>query len=395
MNAFQRRMNTITQAVGVIVVFMLIFPTALENAFIFLLLISYFASGNYLEKWRCITANPLTRPAALLFALLIIGLAYTTASMDDALSFLNKYRKLLLIPIVISLFNADVWRRRAYYALLIAIGVGVFISFSMRLGLLPPGKLGEEWVPFKGRIAYGVFLAFATYLMMHHAILATTIAKRLLWAIFALVTFFDLLFLVSGRTGHIVFVTLLLLLVVQYRIYLKKYWLLLAPVAIGLTTIVILTSPAIESRVADIDLAAVNQESSSIGQRLIFWKTSLRIISASPLIGAGTGSFGHEFSEHALEYPNMKAVNPHSEYFLITCQLGFIGLLAFIWLLFTNFRLSPQLPPLYAVAAQGLVVAMAVGCLFNSFLLDHGEGHYYVVLAGLFCSSYLPSDSTS
>jgi O-antigen ligase len=395
MNSLQGKMNTITQALGVIVVFMLIFPTALENAFIFLLLISYFASGNYLQKWLRIKAHPLTRPSLVLFGLLIIGLIYTTANMDDALSFLNKYRKILLIPIVISLFNEENWRLRAYYALLVAIGVGVTISLAMRLGWLPPGKLGEEWIPFKGRIAYGVFLAFATYLIAHRAILATTLAKRLLWAIFALLTSFDLLFLVSGRTGHIVFVALLVLLAIQYRIYLNRYGLLIVPVVMALAAVAILTSPAIKSRVADIDVAAADQENSSIGQRLIFWKTSLRIIADHPLIGAGTGSFGHEFSQHAYEYPNMKAVNPHSEYFLMTCQLGLIGLVALLWLFFAHFRWSRQLPPLYGVAAQGLVVAMAVGCLFNSFLLDHGEGHYYVVLAGMFFSSYVPGEPKS
>jgi len=33
--------------------------------------------------------------------------------------------------------------------------------------------------------------------------------------------------------------------------------------------------------------------------------------------------------------------------------------------------------------ARGLVVAMVVGCLFNSFLLDHTESLFYGWLSGL------------
>ena len=73
---------------------------------------------------------------------------------------------------------------------------------------------------------------------------------------------------------------------------------------------------------------------------------------------------------------------------MIAAQLGVIGLLSFIWLLYSQYRLAGKLPPMYSRAAQGLVLAMAVGCLFNSFLRDHGEGHFFAIYAGLLFSSF-------
>ena len=388
MNSYQSKMNTLTQALGVLMVFALIFPTAVVNVALLLLLVSYFLSGNYAEKWRHIQTNPVARISLLLFCLFMFGMVYTSASFSDALGVLNTYRELILLPIAISIFNQENWRRRAYYAFLIAIGLAVLLSFSMRLGWLPPGETEQEWVPFKGRIAYGFFLGYAIYLMLHHAKSAATLIRRSAWLLFAALSSFVLLFLVSGRTGYAVFVAMVVLLLVQYRGWVKKYGLIIFLALAALAGTALLTSPAMQSRYIDIDRAATNLEDSSLGQRLIFWKASLHIIADHPLLGAGTGSFAEEFSKQVTDYPNLSSDNPHNEYLMIAAQLGVIGLLSFIWLLYSQYRLASNLPRLYSRAAQGLVIAMAVGCLFNSFLRDHGEGHFYAIYAGLLFSAF-------
>jgi len=389
MNSFQAKMNTATQILGVLMVFVLIFPTALENAVMILMLASYFLSGNYAEKWSRIRSVPVARISLLLFGIFAVGMAYSSANIGESLKSLKMYQELLIFPIVLSLFDSEYWRRRAYYAFFWAIGFGVLLSFFMYLGWLPHGKPEQDWVPFKGRIAFGFFLAFAVYLMVHHAALAGTLKHRAMWSIFATLVTFDLLFLISGRTGHIVLIAMLALLLMQYRHWVRKYWIVVVLVITAVGTTAILTSPAINSRANDIELAIDNPESSSAGLRLIFWQTSLRIVADHPLFGAGTGSFANEFLTHANEHAKLKADNPHNEYLLIASQLGLAGLSAFIWLLYRQFQLAKQLPERYGLAAQGLVVAMAVGCLFNSFLRDHGEGHFYAIYAGLLFSTFL------
>lgn len=390
MNAYQAKAGNLNQAVGVLMAFALVFPTALVNLALFLLLLSYFASGNYADKWQRIKSNPVARASLLLLGLFVLGATYTTVGFREAMTWLNLYRELIILPIVISLFRDECWRLRAYYAFFVAIGVAVLASFAMRLGWLPPGPPEQDWVPFKGRIAYGFFLAFAVYLMVHHAVLAEALKKRVLWLVFAALSTFDLFFLVTGRTGYVVFLALLGLFLYQQRSWVKKYWLLILPALAVFVTVVALTSPAIKGREGDIKVAEANPEQSSIGQRLIFWQTSLRIIADHPLLGGGTGSFAQEFTKHAGEHRDMHADNPHNEYLMIATQLGPVGLLGFLWLLYSQLKLSGQLPPLYGVAAQGLVVAMATGCLFNSFLKDHGEGHFFAIYAGLLFSAYIP-----
>ena len=382
-------MGNLTQAMGVLMVFVLIFPTALVNVVLFLLLVVYGLSGGYREKWRRIRTNPVAITSLLLFGLFALGISYSSASLEKSLSVLNQYRELLLLPLVISIFHDEPWRRRAYYAFLAAILVALAVSFSMRFGWVPPWPVeqGEwSWVPFKSRIAYGFFMAFAAYLMIHHLLRSQVRWQRLCWGGAACLAIFNLTFMVSGRTGYIILVALILLLSYQYWARLKKHWLIFFVATATVATIVLLTSPAIRSRSNDIDLAVSAPETSSIGQRLIMWKTSLRVISDHPLLGAGTGSFAGEYARKAYDHPTSLTGNPHNEYLLIAGQLGVPGLFGFLLLFYRQWERSAALAPPYGFAAQGLVLAMAVGCMFNSFLYDHGEGHFYAILAGMLFS---------
>ncbi|MBI5659775.1 MAG: O-antigen ligase family protein [Nitrosomonadales bacterium] len=391
MKNYRSTMNSLTQALGVLMVFVLIFPTALVNMALFLLLVVYCLSGGYRGKWQHIRGNPVAMFSLLLFGLFVVGISYSSASLPTALSSLNQYRELLLLPLAISVFTEDCWRQRAYYAFIAAILVALMVSFAMRLGWAPPWPVAQDTgtfstTPFKSRIAYGFFLAFAIYLMAHHLLRSQTIRQRLLWGAATCLATFNLMFMVSGRTGHIILAALILLLSYQYWAGLRKRWPIYLVAAVVATTGVVATSPAIQGRSSDIALAVSDPEKSSIGQRLIMWQTALRVIADHPILGAGTGSFADEYAKKAYDHPGILTGNPHNEYLLITGQLGMLGLGGFLILFYRQWKTSAMLPLPYDYAAQGLVLAMAVGCLFNSFLYDHGEGHFFAIYSGLLFS---------
>jgi O-antigen ligase len=76
--------------------------------------------------------------------------------------------------------------------------------------------------------------------------------------------------------------------------------------------------------------------------------------------------------------------NPHSEYLLIAVQLGLFGLAVLLYLFYTQWRLAVDLPGLLERnLARGLVLTVMTTCLFNSSLLDHGEGIFYAWMSGL------------
>lgn len=387
MSHISKKMNMIKQALGVVLVFVLIFPTALVNLALFLAIISVIISGSHSEKWGRVRQSQSALISLALLGLFTVGVSYSSASIYEALHALGSYRELILLPLAMLIFEDEQWQKKAYYAFFVAIFIAVVASFSMRLGWLSEGSDGQEWVPFKSRIAFGFFLAYAAYLTLNHAIRAQSNISKTLWSAFSVAITFDLLFLVSGRTGHIAFIVLLTLLFFQNWRTALRHWLVITLLLVTILPAVVLTSQAIQGRSGDVALATEKPEASSIGLRLIFWESSMRIFADHPFLGAGTGSFANEFLTHANGYEILKAENPHNEYLLIACQLGIIGVCFFLWLLFSLFKEAKQMPEMYGTATQGLVVAMAVGCMFNSFLRDHGEGHFFAIFAGMLLST--------
>ena len=68
-----------------------------------------------------------------------------------------------------------------------------------------------------------------------------------------------------------------------------------------------------------------------------------------------------------------------------------IGLALLLHLFWQHWRLAPRLATSFEThLSRGLLLTIAVGCLFNSFLLDHTEGLLFAWMTGL-CFSGLRS----
>jgi len=124
--------------------------------------------------------------------------------------------------------------------------------------------------------------------------------------------------------------------------------------------------------------------STSTGFRLEFYRNTLALIQKNPVLGTGTGSFPSVYAQQVEGSGSVESRNPHNEFMLITVQTGLVGLAAFVWLLWQQWRYAPQLPtPIERGLAQGLVVMMCIVCMLNSALLDHTEGLLYAWLTAL------------
>jgi len=89
-------------------------------------------------------------------------------------------------------------------------------------------------------------------------------------------------------------------------------------------------------------------------------------------------------------------VNPHNEYLLVTAQLGLVGLAALLALFWVPWRLAPRLlTPLETHFARALVLTIAVGCLFNSLLIDHVEGLLFALGLGVAFGGLPPPSPSS
>jgi O-antigen ligase len=78
---------------------------------------------------------------------------------------------------------------------------------------------------------------------------------------------------------------------------------------------------------------------------------------------------------------------------MIGVQAGLIGMALYLYLLGRQWWETRHLTGEEQLMARALVLTMAVGCLLNSFLLDHTEGHLYAYLTALLFAPLLRSES--
>lgn len=385
------RCELASKALAVMALFALVVSTAWTNITLGLFVLCWIAAGGYREKFRRIQVNPVALWALALFVVFAIGVLYSSASLDEALHTLKKYRKLLLIPLLIAIFYEPKWRTHGIHAFLSAMLLVLAISYMKLLGLWSDGSGAQDYSVFKNYIGQSILMAYAIYLMAHR--FADHPRQRWLWGLLILLGSFNVLFMLPGRTGYIVFFTLLMLFLYQ-----RHGWqgLLVSMMFIIFTaSIAYKTSMLFEQRVdmavADIKGYLGSEEidpaESSAGIRLEFYANTIALIGQHPFFGGGTGSFAPEYKRQAQQSEILETSNPHNEYLSVTAQLGLAGLALLLLLGYSQWRLSYRLTSELRAAGQGLVITMAAGSLFNSLLLDFTEGHFYACLSGLIYAS--------
>lgn len=366
---------------------------ALDNVLMLVVLACWLAGGGYARKWAVLSDNPVSRCALLLFGLLLLGTLWGIQPARDARDYLLKYLDLAFVPLFIYYFRDPVTRQRGLYALAGTLMLVLELSLLVKSGVLPYGELiqGTQLSPvvFKFRVTHNFLMAFGAFLFAWLAFAAHPGSRtRIACGALALLAAINVTLMVEGATGYLTLGALSALLAatrLPRRIAIASF------IAAPLLAAALLAVPGPFAQRA-ITLAQEYQSwrpdvaarDSSAGLRIEFYRNSLDIIADHPIAGVGTGGFASAYATRVKGTEMLATRNPHNEYLHIAAQLGLIGLAAMGLLFVVQWRVARRLPTaLESGLARGLVLAFAVGCLFNSMLLDHAEGLLYAWLGGL------------
>ena len=124
---------------------------------------------------------------------------------------------------------------------------------------------------------------------------------------------------------------------------------------------------------------------SSAGVRIEFWKKSVRVMEAAPLIGHGTGSIEEMFRRDAIGRSGISAIvttNPHNQTFNIGIQLGLVGI-AVLYAMWIGHALLFCRAGLAASLGLAVVLQNALSSLTNSQLFYYVPGWIYVFGVGV------------
>jgi len=216
------------------------------------------------------------------------------------------------------------------------------------------------------------------------------------WAGVACLAASNVLLMVQGRTGYIVLAGLA---IVAFHMYYGWRGMVAAVVALGLTfSMAYQISTSFRDRI-DLVVTGVTEWSpqavtyDGVTERMEFFYHTVAIIQEHPLIGVGTGGFKQAYTERVQTIGLPVPTHPHNQYLLVTVQVGVIGLCLVLWLFVRQWRLTSVVGDVTSgLLAKGLVITIAIGCLFQPALNDHTEKLFYCLFAGLM---YSGTDSRS
>ncbi len=366
------------------------FSTSLSSILSGLLLVLCLLAGQYKTLSEILRNNLVASSSLLLFAFFIVGLRYSSVSNADAFSMLLKYRELIFILPLTVFLSTERYRNWAWNAFIISSVLILVISYLMHFGILNLNHQGDP--TFKSRITHSIFISFFGFFCAHKAY-DEKAYQKLYWLLF-IACAYNLFFIVEGRTGQLIAVLLVLLFAVQRF---TKRGLVMTVFVVGILMLLFLNYSDKATRFNE---GVVNMQSdlkpgpeqsqTSMGQRYMFWRYSMELITEKPLLGHGTGSFAKEY-ERITSTETMKAKNPHNEFLMISVQLGAVGLLIYLGFLASQYYLSKKLTNQKKYVAQGLLLTLIITSLFNTPIMDHTEGHWFVMMIAL-CFSSLSTD---
>jgi O-antigen ligase len=364
------------------------------------MLIAFLAAGGYRERWRIVRSNPFALACIGLFALIALGMMWSTATNDEALRIIEKHARVLFATIAIALLVDARWRRRALVAWMLAMFATLLLSYLHALWSFPLARatredvLGDHYI-FKHHITQNVMMsvfAAAALAESFRAWRARARHEAALWIVLCVACAVNVLFFVIGRTGYITLVASLI--VVSFMLtQSRQRWLLVSVVGVALAVLLATSSNVqqrVESVLAEVETHAVDGVGTSTGMRMEFARRSLQLIKERPIAGWGTGSYSREFCRvvESQQWCRAGSYNPHNQFLFFGVQLGLIGIAAYlIWLASAAHALRRAGITERALGAA-LIATLVIHSLLDSPLYIVTESAWYPLMLGILVAGY-------
>ena len=335
------------------------------------------------------------RPASIfplaLFALAVVGTLWSEAPWGARLYSVGPAAKLLMVPLLFYHFERSARGIQVFKAFLIScvvlMAMSWLVAYDPRLAL----KSGADYgVPVKNYIDQSQEFALCAVALAYPIAVqlrAKKIALALVLGALALGFLANMAFVIVSRTA---LVTIPIMLAVFGLMHLRwRANVAILTAAVALAGLAWVASPQLRDKVDSIgrEYQLYNEQgaTTSVGERLEFWRKSLRFFVEAPIIGHGTGSTEKLFEQAAVGQTGVAAEvirNPHNQTLNVAVQWGALGVIALYAMWFSHLMLFRGSGPMAWIGLL-VVVQNFFTSLFNSHIFDFHEGWMYVLGVGV------------
>lgn len=340
-----------------------------------------------------------------------IGLLYSS-NMKEGLFDIQLLSLIVIFPFIYSVYESNYYETKRNIIYLSFIGGNIIASLyclsSSFYHAIKSYGLHNLWVNFFGVNAFyfdyffyekfsvllhptifSLYLSFCIFLLV---ILFFNQIKHKLLIGFTILYFLFIIFLVSSRSG---FMNVLLVsgYSIWYYVMQKKYSIKTLYVFVALITVFILLNILFNQRlkVSTKNLFSTektnnNNEANNTNDRILIWKSALKLISKNIVFGVGTGDLHQELNIQYIKDKNQfayeKNLNTHNQFLEITVKLGLVGLsvmlLFFLYAAYSAYR-TMNFPAMVFISTFFLTA------FFEALFNKQAGIYYFVIFYCLYC----------
>jgi len=366
----------------------LLFSPPLVNLFELTLFAMFIFIDELRKRMVLALKQPLVIATLCFYLLLLLDTTYSLVSWKESLSSFWGWRKILLLPISVALFDEKIWKQKLAFVFIMVTTMCAVLSFlSKFLGFTihtyPVGIIIRNHAT-QGIIFSVAAFTVATLLISIPAIFSRLQKWGLCICIFILTV--NVIYITPGRSGYLALIVLGLIFAVAYAYLNKK--IVVPLIILGLIPIVLLSSPTVRQRISqgvnEAELYKSRAEATSMGIRMVLWNNTIELIRERPLLGVGTGAFQQAYKTEVVNEPSWKqdiTHDPHNQFLKIATEQGIVGLIVFIGMILSAFWQKPSFT--YYILGIGILFAWCGNSLFSSHFSTFSEGRFIFLWCGV------------
>jgi O-antigen ligase len=369
----------------------ILFSPFLSNVIEIMLLGFFIFNKNLRARFWNFKKQPLLLASGLFLFLLSVDCFYSVAPLKETLESLWGWRKILLLPLGLVLFNDALWKNKFAFSLMIFVGtVSIFCILFYLLELNVRGQ--EPGILIRNHATQGMIFSVTLFLMsMIFFFKKHILPIRSTWFLGSMLPILGaLFFMTSGRSGYLAFIVMTVYL--GYLLFRVKLYKMLSVVFL-LSSTLLLISPLVAQRVElginemqHVDPAKI--ESSSMGMRMVLLKNTIELIQDRPLLGFGTGGFEEAYKKKIKDNSDWEKYilhDPHNQFLKIWAETGIFGLMVFLGMLASS--LFQKSSKLYLHLGIGVLLTWCATSLFSSHFSTFTEGRFIYIWLGIMLAS--------
>lgn len=362
--------------------FVLPISSSLKSISLSLLLITVLLTPVYHRTIVSLFQTKWTMAICFFFTVIVLACLWGPASLQDKWVELEKYAKLLYLPVLVVMFRQTSARKLALKACLAGICVVAALSLAVYFQLTSFSNLHADQV-FRNHIVFGFMGAYGAYLAACFAVRHTGF-QRYFYALISVGLAFQVLWVNGGRMAYLLLFVLAFMWMWQFlsNKQISACGLLFCLCFGTIYQLSPMMHTRVNSTVSEWQAYQHASKNTSIGYRIQFHQYAKQLFLNHPLIGNGTGSFGASVAAHHL-FPDFVGLrDPHSQYWLIAAEQGIMGLFA-LGCLLTLFFMSTYSLLHTGALASGLMVIFILSQLTDSMLFYSGPGCFFIMIMAI------------